>query len=157
MIDYSLINNGIFIGNISSVISTTKSNDILEERNIKVVISALSEEEYEDNMIAEQNFPDIEWYKIVIDDDQNEDISKYFYTVHTIISNALSNKKNVIVHCAAGMSRSPTLVIAYLMIENKWRLEEAYNYIKAKRPHISPNIGFIKQLKQLEYQLKNSP
>jgi protein-tyrosine phosphatase len=154
MIDYSLINSGIFIGNICSVISTTKSNDILEERDIKVVISALTEEEYEDNMIAEQDFPNAEWHRLVIDDNPNEPISTHFYTVHTIISKAISNKKNVIVHCAAGMSRSPTLVLAYLMIENKWRYEEAYNYMKTKRPHINPNIGFIKQLKQLEYLLQ---
>ncbi len=102
-------------------------------------------------MIAEQDFPNIEWHRLVIDDNPNEPISKHFYTVHSIIRNALLNKKNVIVHCAAGMSRSPTLVLAYLMIENKWRFEEAYNHIKSKRPHISPNIGFIKQLKQLEY------
>ncbi len=151
MIDYSLVNKGIFIGNINSVISTTKSKDILEQRDIKVVISALTEEEYEDNMIAEQDFPNIEWHRLVIDDNPNEPISKHFYNIHSIIRTALTNKNNVIVHCAAGMSRSPTLIIAYLMIENKWCFEEAYNYIKAKRPHISPNIGFIKQLKQLEY------
>ena len=155
MLDYSLINNGIFIGNVDSVISTTKSKDILEQRDIKIVISALTEEEYEDNMIAEQDFPNIQWHRLVIDDEPNENITKYFYTVHNIISNAIANKQNVIVHCAAGMSRSPTLVLAYLMIENKWCFEEAYNYMKAKRPYISPNIGFIKQLKQLEYQLKN--
>ncbi len=154
MIDYSLINNGIFIGNLSSVISTTKSNDILEERGIKVVISALTEEEYEENMIAEQDFPSIEWHRLVIDDNPKEPISKHFYTVHNIISNAIADKKNVIVHCAAGMSRSPTLVLAYLMIENKWCFEEAYNHIKAKRPYINPNIGFIKQLKELEYSLQ---
>ena len=155
MLDYSLINNGIFIGNVDSVISTTKSKDILEQRDIKIVISALTEEEYEDNMIAEQDFPNIQWHRLVIDDEPNENITKYFYTVHNIISNAIANKQNVIVHCAAGMSRSPTLVLAYLMIENKWCFEEAYNYMKAKRPYISTNIGFIKQLKQLEYQLKN--
>ncbi len=151
MLDYSIINNGIFIGNVDSVISTTKSEDILEKRNIKVVISALTEEEYEENMIGEQDFPDIQWHRLVIDDDPKEDIYKHFFTAHEIISNAVFNKKNVIVHCAAGMSRSPTLVLAYLMIENKWTYEEAYNYIKAKRPNISPNIGFIKQLKHLEF------
>jgi hypothetical protein len=55
MIDYSLINNCIFIDNIISAISTTKK-DILEDRGIKVTISALMKEEYEDNMIAEQDF-----------------------------------------------------------------------------------------------------
>ena len=156
MPDYSLINKGIFIGNAESVIGNyaTQESDILEERNIKVVISALTEEEYDDYMIAEQDFPNIEWIRLLIDDDKDEKISQYFFEVHIIISKALAENKNVIVHCAAGMSRSPTLVIAYLMIENRWTYEEAYSYVRSRRGIIEPNIGFAKQLKALEYRLK---
>jgi protein-tyrosine phosphatase len=156
MPDYSLINKGIFIGNAESVIGNyiTKDSDILEERNIKVVISALTEEEYEDYMIAEQDFPNMDWHRLVIDDDKDEKISQHFFDVHKIISEALSQNKNVIVHCAAGMSRSPTLVIAYLMIENRWSYEAAYGYVRSRRGIVEPNIGFAKQLKSLEYRLK---
>lgn len=156
MPSYSLIKNGIFIGNAHSVIGNfaTKDPDILEDMNIKVVISALTEEEYEDYMIAKEDFPNIDWHRLVIDDDKDERISEYFFSVHKIISNAITDNKNVIVHCAAGMSRSPTLVIAYLMIENRWSYEEAFNYVKNKRPIVEPNIGFIKQLKALEFKLK---
>jgi protein-tyrosine phosphatase len=156
MPDYSLINNGIFIGNAHSVIGNyaTKDADILEERNIKVVISALTEEEYDDYMIAKEDFPEIEWHRLVIDDDEDERISEHFFSVHKIISEALTHNKNVIVHCAAGMSRSPTLVIAYFMIENRWSYEETINFVKKKRPIVEPNIGFVKQLKSLEYRLK---
>jgi protein-tyrosine phosphatase len=156
MPDYSLINNGIFIGNAHSVICNyaTKDPDILEERNIKVVISALTEEEYDDYMIAKEDFPEIEWHRLVIDDDEDERISEHFFSVHKIISDALTHNKNVIVHCAAGMSRSPTLVIAYFMIENRWSYEETINFVKKKRPIVEPNIGFVKQLKSLEYRLK---
>jgi hypothetical protein len=41
------------------------------------------------------------------------------------------------------------------MIENRWCYEEAYNYVKNKRPIVEPNIGFVKQLKALEYKLKS--
>jgi protein-tyrosine phosphatase len=156
MPDYSLIKNGIFIGNVHSVIGNfaTKDADILDDMNIKVVISALTEEEYEDYMIAKEDFPEIDWHRLVIDDDKDERISEHFFKVHTIISQALADNKNVIVHCAAGMSRSATLVLAYLMIENRWHYEEAYNFVKKRRPIIDPNIGFVKQLKALEYRLK---
>lgn len=155
---YSLLSNGIFIGNLHAVISSnTKAKDILEEKNIQVAISALTEEEYEENMISQEDFPNCKWHRLIIDDDPKENISQYFYEVHTIIRNAVLNKKNVIVHCVGGICRSPTLVLSYLMIENNWSFEEAYQYIKKKRPEISPNIGFIMQLKQLEYQLKNNP
>jgi protein-tyrosine phosphatase len=156
MPDYSIIKNGIFIGNVHSVIGnySTNDDDILSEINIKVVISALTEEEYEDYMIGEQDFHNIEWIRLVIDDDKDEKISQYFFEVHNIINKALVENKNVIVHCAAGISRSSSLVIAYLMIENRWSYEEAYNYVKSKRSIINPNIGFVKQLKALEYRLK---
>lgn len=156
MPDYSIIKNGIFIGNVHSVIGnySTNDDDILSEINIKVVISALTEEEYEDYMIGEQDFHNIEWIRLVIDDDKDEKISQYFFEVHNIINKALAENKNVIVHCAAGISRSSSLVIAYLMIENRWSYEEAYNYVKSKRSIINPNIGFVKQLKALEYRLK---
>ena len=156
MPDYSIIKNGIFIGNVHSVIGnySTNDDDILSEINIKVVISALTEEEYEDYMIGEQDFHNIEWHRLVVDDDKDEKISQYFFEVHNIINKALVENKNVIVHCAAGISRSSSLVIAYLMIENRWSYEEAYNYVRSKRSIINPNIGFVKQLKALEYRLK---
>ena len=156
MPDYSIIKNGIFIGNVHSVIGnySTNDDDILSEINIKVVISALTEEEYEDYMIGDQDFHNIEWIRLVIDDDKDEKISQYFFEVHNIINKALAENKKVIVHCAAGISRSSSLVIAYLMIENRWLYEEAYNYVKSKRSIINPNIGFVKQLKALEYRLK---
>ncbi len=157
MPDYSLINNGIFIGNAHSVIGNyaTKEDDIISEKNIKVVISALTEEEYDDYMIAKEDFPNCDWHRLVIDDDKDEQISQYFFEVHKIINEAINQNKNVIVHCAAGMSRSASLVIAYLMIENNWYYEEAYSYVKKKRPIIDPNIGFVKQLKAIEYKIKN--
>jgi protein-tyrosine phosphatase len=157
MPDFSQITNYIFIGNAHSVIGNyaTQEGDLLEAMNAKVVISALTEEEYDDYMIAKEDFPDIDWHRLVIDDDEDEKISDYFFKVHSIISKAIEENKNIVVHCAAGMSRSPTLVIAYLMIENKWKYEEAYSYVKNRRPLTEPNIGFVKQLKSLEYKLKS--
>ena len=155
MPDCSLIKNGIFIGNAHSVIGNpaTQEKDFLDELNIKVVISALTEEEYEDYMIAKEDFPGIEWIRFVVDDEPTEKISKYFYDAAIIIMKALGENKNVIVHCAAGMSRSPTLVIAYLMIANQWKYEEAFNFVKRRRPIADPNIGFVRQLKELEAKI----
>jgi replication factor C subunit 2/4 len=68
MIDYSLINNGIFIGNVNSVISTTKSNDILEERGIKVVREKIKR--YAMNSInIDNNIPP--WKIIILDEADN--------------------------------------------------------------------------------------
>jgi protein-tyrosine phosphatase len=151
----SKITDHIFVGDIHAAIQSRPSDeDYLEKLNIKVVISALTEYEYEDYMINKDDFPEIDWYRFVIDDSHNENIMKYFYSVYNLIKMSITEGKNILIHCAAGVSRSPTLAIAYLMIDNKWSVEETVDYVRKKRPQIEPNIGFMKQLKQLEYQLR---
>lgn len=59
-------------------------------------------------------------------------------------------KENILVHCNAGISRSPSIVIAYLMIIMKLSYDEAYNTVKRARSCIKPNDGFVKQLRSIE-------
>lgn len=49
---------------------------------------------------------------------------------------------SVLVHCAAGVSRSASIVIAYLMRNNGMNYTEAYALVKNKRFVICPNHGF---------------
>lgn len=56
-------------------------------------------------------------------------------------------------HCNAGVSRAPTIVIAYLMKKFNMRLKEAYDLVKSVRSSIRPNEGFMKTLKEYEREL----
>jgi len=56
----------------------------------------------------------------------------------------------VFVHCHAGISRSATICIAYIMKTMQWDLSRAYEFVKQRRPCISPNLHFMGQL--LEFQ-----
>jgi len=58
------------------------------------------------------------------------------------------------VHCHAGISRSATISISYIMKTMGWDLSKAYDFVKQKRPCISPNLHFMGQLLQFEKQLK---
>lgn len=58
-------------------------------------------------------------------------------------------------HCHVGVSRSATLVLAYLMLKQHLTLVEAICAIKENRG-IHPNRGFLRQLIRLEKQLKGS-
>ncbi|XP_049778016.1 dual specificity protein phosphatase 19 [Schistocerca cancellata] len=62
----------------------------------------------------------------------------------------------VFIHCNAGISRSATVVIAYLIKECGMTFTEAFAYLKERREAIRPNDGFIKQLKQYENSLKTT-
>jgi len=59
----------------------------------------------------------------------------------------------VLVHCAYGISRGPSGVISYLVKHKHMGVEEAQAFISKARPHISPNSGFVKQLKALQKKL----
>lgn len=58
----------------------------------------------------------------------------------------------VFVHCAMGLSRSSTLVLAYLMIHENMTLVDAIKAVSANR-NISPNAGFLEQLRELDKEL----
>lgn len=59
----------------------------------------------------------------------------------------------VLVHCEAGVSRSPTICMAYLMKTKQFRLKEAFDFVKQRRNVISPNFGFMGQLLQYESEI----
>ena len=56
----------------------------------------------------------------------------------------------ILVHCNAGVSRSSSVVIGYLILMRNLEFNEAFDLVKSKRPCIQPNVGFVKQLKQLK-------
>lgn len=62
----------------------------------------------------------------------------------------------VFIHCNAGISRSPTIIIAYVMKYLKMSFVDAFELVKKARISINPNAGFISQLKDYENHLKNS-
>ncbi|KRX00465.1 hypothetical protein PPERSA_03198 [Pseudocohnilembus persalinus] len=59
---------------------------------------------------------------------------------------------NCFIHCIAGMHRSPTFTIAYLIKEGKMTVQEAYNLTKQKRSLIDPPERFIEQLYKYQFQ-----
>ena len=64
-------------------------------------------------------------------------------------------RKNVgvLVHCLAGISRSVTVTVAYLMFCKSLSLEDAYEFLRRVRPNISPNFNFMGQLADFDQTL----
>nr|XP_061800186.1 dual specificity protein phosphatase 26-like [Nerophis lumbriciformis] len=77
------------------------------------------------------------------------DMSKNFYPAADFIHKALTKGGKVLVHCAVGLSRSATLVLAYLMIRQNLTLVEAIKTVKDHRG-VTPNRGFLRQLNGLD-------
>jgi protein-tyrosine phosphatase len=66
-----------------------------------------------------------------------------------------SVKYLLIFSCAQGISRSASVIIAYVMVEMKMGYEKAFNFVKSKREIICPNNSFRQQLMNFENKNKN--
>ncbi|XP_029383510.1 dual specificity protein phosphatase 13-like [Echeneis naucrates] len=100
--------------------------------------------------------PTVDYYGVPADDSPSFDLSRYFFPSADYIQNALNTTgARVFVHCAVGVSRSASLVLAYLMIHHHYTLEEAINKVKEHR-WIFPNRGFLKQLCALDMKLRTT-
>ena len=73
----------------------------------------------------------------------------------TFIREAVASNPNakVLVQCKAGISRSSTVVAAYLMQEQRMSLRAGLALIIQKRGQACPNPGFLEQLKEMEVEL----
>ena len=83
-------------------------------------------------------------------DHPDENIVKYFGSCYQFISNALSKNERVLVHCYAGISRSTTIVVMYLMYSHKLKLLQALEFVSKRRSVACPNFGFQLQLQIFE-------
>ena len=96
----------------------------------------------------EKTFPlNFIYYQINIIDKETQDLDLYFDECNDFIKVAT---KNILVHCVEGKSRSPAIVIGYLIGEKHMNFNEAFNLVKSKRSIINPNNNFIKNLKNYE-------
>ncbi|KAM6956095.1 dual specificity phosphatase 29-like [Aplochiton taeniatus] len=97
---------------------------------------------------------DIQYYGLEADDTPTFNLSPYFYPAAQFIRQALSHtKNNVLVHCVMGRSRSATLVLAYLMVEQELTVVDAIEHVRQRRC-ILPNRGFLIQLRALDISLQ---
>lgn len=100
-------------------------------------------------------FPEIKYCRVYIEDSESEKISYFFQKAYefieqAFIENTQGARNAVLVHCAKGVSRSPTIVVMFLMRSTGMGLDEAMAFVKRHRDFIEPNEGFIKELKEFE-------
>uniref|UniRef100_A0A2I4C8W1 protein-tyrosine-phosphatase n=1 Tax=Austrofundulus limnaeus TaxID=52670 RepID=A0A2I4C8W1_AUSLI len=90
------------------------------------------------------------YLRIPIDDSLWDDLLPWIPQALHFIDTAMSSGASVLVHCAAGISRSPALAVAYIMYNLEMDLDHAYKFVKERRPSISPNFNFLGQLQQFQ-------
>ncbi|TKR87276.1 hypothetical protein L596_011695 [Steinernema carpocapsae] len=101
-------------------------------------------------------YPKVRYFTVNVLDEPSMNIRKYFPDAMAFIRKAIVEEGgNVFVHCNAGISRSTTFVLAYLMKFEGLSLDEALERVRKGRPIARPNNGFMEQLKEYEEDLKH--
>ena len=99
--------------------------------------------------------PRVTYYAEFRVDDQNTDITARNLLRHlpqcaAIIDTAKREHKAVYIHCTAGLSRSPAIVLGLLIIRFGLTLREAWTYLRARRPAVYPQPCYFRQLQSIE-------
>lgn len=133
--------NNIYISDFN----TSKKIYDLNNNNIKYVLyigNQKKKQKVYDNYIKNN----INYSFFELDDDENAKLTDILDETYNLINDNLKNG-NVLVHCQAGMSRSVSLVLYYLMKSNEYDdIIKGMEYIKECRIIADPNIGFLKQI-----------
>lgn len=79
-------------------------------------------------------------------DTPDQNLSQYFSISNDFIHAARIRNGNVLIHCLAGMSRSVTIAVAYVMTISNLSWEDALKVVKSGRRIANPNAGFQNQL-----------
>ncbi|KAG6967763.1 hypothetical protein JG688_00006154 [Phytophthora aleatoria] len=101
--------------------------------------------------VAPASFPDeFCYFSIRLRDHSSQDIARHFYSMFDFIERARESGGRIFLHCIKGISRSPTMAIAYLMWYKNIGMYQALDFVRQSRPIVDPNAGFIFQLTEWE-------
>ncbi|KAK7455273.1 hypothetical protein VKT23_011146 [Stygiomarasmius scandens] len=96
----------------------------------------------------------IQRLQIRVEDLPFAELAAHLPQTTAFIRSALQNPHaNVLVHCVEGISRSSSVVAAFLIALYGWTPCQAVEYIKTKRTVAEPNFGFVKQLQEYAQSL----
>ncbi|XP_070574519.1 dual specificity protein phosphatase 22-B-like isoform X2 [Ptychodera flava] len=130
---------GLYVGNFKDC----KDREQLTANKITHIVSI------HDN--AKPLIDDMKYLCIYVGDSPQQNLSQYFRRCIKFIHEARLNGGAVLVHCLAGMSRSVTVTVAYIMTVSEYGWQDSLRAVKSARPVALPNFGFQRQLQQYEH------
>ena len=138
----SEIVEGVYIGSFADA----KNKQFLAAQRITHILSAAWE-------LAPAFPTKFEYFHVKMSDKPDFDLHKHLEVAVEFVHAAKEKGGRVLVHCYAGISRSASIVIAYLIKYHGLAFEAAMALCQQKRPQVKPNAGFQTKLGDFEKQL----
>ncbi len=132
----------VFLGSVR----TAQCTDVYRDLDIRYVLTAGRDLK----VVITQG---MEHRELPVDDLPTENIRPFFVRAFEFIDRAITSRKGILIHCFAGLSRSVTIMVAYLMQRGSLTRDAALRVVRRARPHAEPNEGFMLHLLHFERQL----
>ncbi|XP_076272772.1 dual specificity protein phosphatase 22 isoform X2 [Rhynchophorus ferrugineus] len=129
---------GLYVGNYRD----SKDSSQLAKYNITHILAI--------HDTARRIHSDKHYLCVMASDTPDQNLTQYFSLCNDFIHAARLRDGNVLIHCLAGMSRSVTVAVAYIMSVTTLNWKDALKVVKAGRNVANPNLGFQQQLEQFE-------
>ncbi|XP_026201917.1 dual specificity protein phosphatase 22-B [Anabas testudineus] len=128
----------IYLGNFKDA----RDRELLGQHNITHILSI--------HDTAAPILEDMTYLCISAADHSKQNLVQYFRDSIMFIHECRLKREGCLVHCVAGVSRSVTLVVAYIMTVTGRGWVESLAAVRAARPCAGPNLGFLRQLEEFE-------
>ncbi|XP_054856674.1 dual specificity protein phosphatase 22-A-like [Eublepharis macularius] len=137
----SKIVEGLYLGNIRD----SEDRENLAKHGITHILSVHNN--------ASPALDDMTYLCIAASDSSNQNLLQHFKECIQFVHECRLHGGRCLIHCLAGVSRSTTLLVAYLMTVTNFGWEECLAATKTVRSYVSPNFGFQQQLQEYETTL----
>ncbi|KAF7356106.1 Phosphatases II [Mycena venus] len=135
----------LYVGSMAAVHDV----ELLREHDITHLVQVL-----EVPWIPQADDDGFTYHRIDIEDRSSAALQPHLEAACNYIRASLARGDNVLVHCQQGVSRSASIVIAYLIRDRSMTYDDAFDLVKQRRQCIKPNSGFVKALREWETACK---
>jgi len=109
----------------------------LKAKSVTAILSLLTQDDADELGMASEdvlaNAADLAFRNVPVTDFDDLDLKRKLPACVAALDDLLKEGHIVFVHCTAGVTRSPTVVVAYLHWRLQWSLDDALNHLQEAR------------------------
>ena len=140
---------GIFLGSYEDA----ENIPLLRKLRIGAILNA-ADFDGDTQRLYTAEMPNVVYGGLPIMDSSAYPIERHFLRTNESIHSARRRGLNILIHCQAGISRSATLLLAYLLAASGCSLKQGLHILRRARPQVQPNPGFMKVLERYERHIQ---